>query len=211
MTRRLIALAATLLMSAPALAQTAVPAPADTAPATETPSAAVTGSYVFDVEHSQIVFRYDHAGLSTSYGVINGVTGTMTLDEAAPEKSSVEASFPLSAIAPIAPGLTSALNSKEFFDGAAPDTRVTFKSTEVKPEGKDAATMTGDLTLNGVTRPVTLEVKFNGTGEHMMTGKPLVGFHAEGTFKRSEFGLGAFAPAVGDEIGVDINVEGIKG
>ena len=75
----------------------------------------------------------------------------------------------------------------------------------------DVAKVTGDLTLNGVTRQVTLEVEITEAGAHPMTGKPVAGFDVEGKINRSEFGLGAFVPAVSDEISFDIAVEAGKG
>ncbi|WP_081962684.1 YceI family protein [Paracoccus sanguinis] len=221
---RSTALAALLgcALSGAALAQAAPAAPA--APATtEAPAAgagatdasatpaSISGTYVFDPEHSQIVFSYNHLGLSTSRGVINGVTGTVTLDEADPTKSKVEASFPLSAIRTVAPALDAHLLSDDFFKGQTPDTRVTFVSTEVVRGDDDEAKVTGDLTLNGVTRPVTLEVEITEAGAHPMTGKPVAGFDIEGKINRSDFGLGAFVPAVSDEISFDIAVEAGKG
>ena len=202
--------AAPATTEAPAANTPAAPAPAAAADASAIP-ASISGTYAFDPEHSQIVFSYNHLGLSTSRGVINGVTGTVTLDEADPTKSRVEASFPLSAIRTVAPALDAHLLSDDFFKGQTPDTRVTFVSTAVVRGDDDEAKVTGDLTLNGVTRQVTLEVEITEAGAHPMTGKPVAGFDIEGKINRSEFGLGAFVPAVSDEISFDIAVEAGKG
>ena len=188
--------------AAGAPATTAVPPAAD---------GDISGTYSFDPEHSQIVFTYEHMGFSTSHGMVNGVTGSVTLDKANPEASTVEASFPLSAIRTIAASLDTHLMSDDFFKGAAPDTPVTFRSTAVKMgDDDDEAEVTGDLTLNGVTRPVTLEVELKKAAAHPMTGKPAVGFDIETKLKRSDFNLGAFAPAVSDEVEIDIAVEASK-
>lgn len=203
--------AAPATTEAPAANTPAAPAPAAAAADASATPASISGTYAFDPEHSQIVFSYNHLGLSTSRGVINGVTGTVTLDEADPTKSRVEASFPLSAIRTVAPALDAHLLSDDFFKGQTPDTRVTFVSTEVVRGDDDEAKVTGDLTLNGVTRPVTLEVEITEAGAHPMTGKPVAGFDIEGKINRSEFGLGAFVPAVSDEISFDIAVEAGKG
>lgn len=214
------ALALSMSLALPLAAQTAAPdaaapggggAAPSTTPAAPADAPEIGGSYAFDPEHSQIVFTYDHLGFSTSRGVINGVTGTVTLDKADPAKSTVEASFPLSAIRTVAPSLDTHLFSADFLNGAAPETQVTFKSTSVKPEGDTEAEVTGDLTLNGVTRPVTLEVELNKAGAHPMTGKPAVGFDIEGRIKRSDFNLGGFAPAVSDEMEIEISVEASRG
>lgn len=200
-------LALALASGAPVLAQNAA-APAATAQA----SADIGGTYVFDPDHSQVVFSYNHMGFSTSHGTISGVNGTVTLDKADPAKSAVEASFPISAIHTITPALDEHLaGGKDFFNGAKPDTQVTFKSTSVKVEGDEEAEVTGDLTLNGVTKPVTLEVEITKAGDHPMSGKPTVGFSIEGKLNRSDFNLGAFVPAVSDEVTLEISVEASRG
>lgn len=216
-------------LAAPALAQDAAPpagapaadaaAPAAGAPpaATDAPAApaidpeAPAGNYVLDQEHSAIVFSYDHLGSSTSRGTIRGVSGTITLDPAAPANSKVEIAFPLSAIQTVSRQLDEQLFGPDLFDGAAPATAVTFTSTAVEPIGPDTARVTGDLLLNDVTAPVTLDVTLRRLGKHPMTGQPSAGFDITGTLNRSDFGLGAFAPAIGDEVGLEISVEAAKG
>lgn len=212
---------------APGTAAPAAAAPAAAAPAAADPAASaaaapaagaaaapadpeIGGTYTFDPEHSQIVFSYDHMGFSKSHGFVNGVTGSVTLDKADPSKSTVEASFPLGSLRTIAASLDTHIMGDDFFKGAAADTAVTFKSTSVKIEGDDEAKVTGDLTLNGVTKPVTLDVELKKAGAHPMTGKPAVGFDIETRIKRSDFNLGAFAPAVSDEVEIDIAVEASK-
>lgn len=206
-------LIAASLLTAAAAAQTPAPAaPAPAAPAAAAPVGDISGTYSFDPEHSQVVFSYQHLGFSTSRGMINGVEGTVVLDKADPAKSTVEARFPLSAIRTITPALDSHLaSSPDFLNGAPPDTAVTFKSTAVKVKDDDKAEVTGDLTLNGVTKPVTLNVEMVNAGIHPMTEKPAVSFDIEGSLKRSDFNLGAFAPAVSDEVKFDISVEAAKG
>ena len=216
-------------LAAPALAEDAAPlagppaadvaAPAAGAPpaATDAPAApaidpeAPAGDYVLDQEHSAIVFSYDHLGSSTSRGTIRGVSGTITLDPAAPANSKVDIAFPLSAIQTVSRQLDEQLFGPDLFDGAAPATAVTFTSTAVEPTGPDTARVTGDLLLNDVTAPVTLDVTLRRLGKHPMTGQPSAGFDITGTLNRSDFGLGAFAPAIGDEVGLEISVEAAKG
>lgn len=168
------------------------------------------GTYAFDPTHSQIMFSYDHMGFSTSRGFVNGLEGTITLDPADPSKSMVEASFPLSALRTVHATLDTHLMGPDFFNITGEAPLVTFKSTSVEIEEDDEARVTGDLTLNGVTRPVVLEVEFNGAGVDPMTQAPTVGFDIETQLKRSDFNLGAFAPAVDDEIEIDISVEAKK-
>lgn len=190
-------LALLALSALPALAQEA-------APAGET-------RWQLDPGHSQIVFGYDHLGFSTTRGLFGGLTGTITLDEAAPENASVEISFPVRSMLTGWQARFTDLMGADFFAAAeGGDEMVTFRSTKVEPKGENAAAVTGDLTLNGVTKPVVLEVKLNQQGENPVTGAPWIGFDAETTLKRSDFDLGAFAPAVGDEIEIEISVEAGK-
>lgn len=204
---------ALMLLAAPALAQTAPPAADAAQPAAAAPAAPsdISGTYTFDPDHSQAVFSYDHMGFSVSRGFVNGISGSVTLNKEDPAQSSVEASFPLSAIRTVTPALDEHLFSPELLNGAAPATAVTFRSTSVAPDGDDEAEVTGDLTLNGVTKPVVLKVELNKAAENPMSGKPSVGFEIEGKIKRSDFNLGAFAPAVSDEVEIDIAVEASKG
>lgn len=219
MTRTLSVLALSTLLAAPALAQTATdaqqapaaPDPAAQAAAAPAESGDISGAYVIDPAHSQIMFSYDHLGFSISHGMINGVTGTITLDAANPANSSVEASFPLSSIRTIDADLDQHMYGDQMLKGASPDTQVTFRSTSVELEDDDEAKVMGELTLNGVTAPVTLEVDLRKADAHPMTQKPAVGFVAEGEIKRSDFNLGMLAPAVSDEMEIRISVEAIKG
>ena len=207
------------------LAITALPLSAQTAAPTDAPSAAeapsaiadpaaeavVAGSYAFDPQHSHIVYTYEHMGFSTSTGLVRGVTGTITLDPADPAAATVEASFPLSSLKTVSADLDEHIMGPDFFNGEAPETAITFTSTTVEVTGDQTATVTGDLTLNGQTKPVTLDVTLRKAGEDPIVGALSVGFQATGTVKRSDFGLGAFAPAVSDEVQVTINVEAHKG
>ena len=212
-----------LVMAPPLAAQDAAPAeaPAAEAPATDAAAAPATkpgsdatmpdaGTYEFDPSHSQVVFSYDHMGFSTSHGFVNGVEGTIVLDPADPSKSSVEASFPLSALRTVDAELDEHLMGPDFFNVTGEAPLVTFKSTSVEPDGKDEARVTGDLTLNGITKPVVLEVEFNGAGLDPLTQAPTIGFSIESELKRSDFNLGAFAPMVDDEVEIDIDIEAKK-
>lgn len=203
---------------APAAAAETGPAP-DAAPAAASGPAAPPGSdqtmptagtYAFDPAHSQIVFDYNHMGFSTSHGFVNGVAGTITLDPANIGAATVEASFPLSALRTIDAQLDKHIMGPDFFNITGEPPVVTFKSTSVEADGDDEARVTGDLTLNGVTKPVVLEVEFRGAGLDPMTQAETVGFSAEAEIRRSDFNLSAFVPAVSDEIELEINVEAKK-
>lgn len=166
--------------------------------------------YDFDPSHSQVVFDYRHMGFSTSTGIINGITGKLVLDAQDPAKSSVEATIPLSGLRTVSEQLDEHLFGPDFFDTDASGAVATFKSTQVVPEDDDEAKVTGDLTLNGVTKQVVLDVDLNQIAAHPMTGKEAAGFDAEAEIRRSEFNLGKFAPAVADEVEIKITVEAVK-
>ena len=175
--------------------------------------AAPTGptQWQLDPGHSLIAFAYDHLGFSTTRGLFGGIEGRITLDEAAPENSAVEISFPVRAMLTGWQARFTDLMGPDFFDAAeGSEEQVTFTSTKVEPQGEKDARVTGDLTLNGVTKPVMLEVELNQQGENPVTGAPWIGFDAETTIKRSDFGLGQFVPAVGDEVEIEISVEAGK-
>lgn len=165
--------------------------------------------YAFDPSHSQILFSYDHLGFSTTWGLFSGFEGVIMLDEEDPSKSSVSTSFNARDIITGWDARTAHFLSDDFF-GADANPTVTFESTQVEVTGEDTARITGDLTMNGVTKPVVLEASLNRKAQHPMAGKPWIGFDATTTIKRSEFDMGMFAPAVGDEVALMISVEAMK-
>jgi len=123
-------------------------------------------------------------------------------------KSTVEVTLPLSGLNSFTAKFDEHLRSADFFDAAKFPT-ATFKSTKVEAAGTNKLTVTGDLTVKGVTKPVVLDVTVNGAGEHPMAKVPAVGFDATATLKRSDFGMGAYVPNVGDEIKVRITTEAL--
>lgn len=165
----------------------------------------------FDASHSQIVFTYNHLGFSTTTSMFSGFDGVINLDEAAPENSSVEVSFPVRTMLTGWEARFEHFMSGDFFDaGEGSDEMVTFTSTSVEVTDEDEARITGDLTLNGVTKEIVLEAELNQQGDHPQSGKPWIGFDAETKINRSDFDLGAFAPAVSDEVEIEISVEATK-
>lgn len=165
--------------------------------------------YVLDASHSQIVFSYNHLGYSTTYGMFSGFDGEIQFDQEDPAASSVAVSFP---VASMLTGWEARLGhflSADFFD-ATEDELVTFVSTSIEVTGENTALITGDLTLNDVTKSVVLDAKLNQAGDHPMAGQPWAGFDATTTLVRSDFNLGQFAPFVSDEVPVMISVEAMK-
>lgn len=164
-------------------------------------------AYQFDTSHSQIVFDYNHLGFSTTTGMFSGIEGTINFDQEDPASSSVEATFPVASLMTGDKGRDEHFLSADFFGSEAATPEVTFTSTSIEVTGDNTALITGDLTLNGVTKEVVLDTVLNQQGEHPMENKPWLGFDATTTLLRSDYNLGMFAPAVSDEVEVSISVE----
>ncbi|MET4677187.1 MULTISPECIES: YceI family protein [unclassified Luteibacter] len=164
-------------------------------------------TYKLDPTHTMVLFSWNHFGFSNPTANLGQVDGTLVYDEAAPTKSTVEVTLPLSGLDTFVPKLDEHLKSADFLD-AAKYPNITFKSTKVVSAGKDKLKVTGDLTAHGVTKPVTLDVTLNKVGPHPMMKVQSVGFDATATIKRSDFGVGAYVPNVSDEIKIRITTEG---
>ena len=147
-----------------------------------------------DKNHSQLKFDITHLGISTVSGAFTDFDATIV--SAKPDFS--DATFELTAkTASINTGVEKRndhLKSADFFDAATIPT-LTFKSTGLKSTGKDKFDLSGELTMHGVTKPVTLELTYRGTIVNQMNKKQVAGFRAVGTVKRADFGIGSkFAP-----------------
>lgn len=211
---RPVLLAAALAVGLAACKQvTPPPAATQTPPAATAPVAdavpavqAQSGTYQLDPMHTIVLAQWNHMGFSNpSLNFANG-TGTLVYDAANPSASSVQVTFPLSGITSFTPDFDTHLASANFFDSARfPE--ATFKSTSVAAAGTNRFTVTGDLTIKGIAKPVTLDVTLNGAGEHPMTKAQSIGFDATATVKRSDWGLDYAAPAVSDEVRLRITTE----
>ena len=162
-------------------------------------------TYKLDDTHTSVTFQWTHFGFSHPSGKFSNAVGTVTLDEATPANSSVEVSFAIAGINTGVAMLDEHLKSDKWFDAAKFPT-ATFKSTKVDPTSATTAKVTGDLTIHGITKPVTLDVTLNQKAPNMMK-KITAGFTAKGTINRSDFGIGAYVPAVSDQIDLYIEAE----
>jgi Uncharacterized conserved protein len=170
------------------------------------------GHYAADPQHTLVEWRVDHMGLSPYYGLFGQVTGTLDINPARPEQARLAVDIPIRSLSVASEELKQHLFKAPEKAGAAPDFfgpqpgSARFVSTMVKVSGEDMAELTGNLTLNGETRPVTLDVKFYGAGKSppQMGGGENIGFEATGTIKRSEFGLGFGVPMVSDAVELHI-------
>ncbi len=164
-------------------------------------------TYTLDPDHTQVLFSWSHFGYSNPGANLGLGSGTLVFDEQHPERSSVQVSLPLSKLDTHVAALDKHLQQADFLD-AGKYPQVTFKSTRVQPMGGNRFKVTGDLTMHGVTRPVALDATLNRIGVHPMTQRQSIGFGATTRIKRSEFGVGAHVPDVGDELTVRITTEG---
>ena len=174
------------------------------------PALAAPEAWTLDPSHSQIVFDYNHLGFSTGTGMFSGFEGEIMFDQEDPAASSVNVSFPVRSMLTGWEARFEHFMSPDFFDAADDSEMVTFQSTAIEVTGENTANITGDLTLNGVTKSVVLDAKLNQVGDHPMEGKPWAGFDATTTLLRSDYNLGMFAPFVSDEVNVMISVEAMK-
>lgn len=176
---------------------------------TAAPAFAAGERYILDASHSQIVFSYNHLGYSTNYGMFSGFAGEIVFDETDPAASSVTVSFPVRSMLTGWEERFEHFMSGDFF-GASDTEMVSFASTDIEVTGEGTAMITGDLTMNGVTKQVVLDATLNQIGEHPMAKKPWAGFSASTTLLRSDYNVGNFAPFVSDEVAVEISLEAMK-
>ena len=177
---------------------------------TATGALAASEKYMLDASHSQIVFSYNHLGYSTTYGMFSGFEGETMFDQDNPAASSVSVSMPVMSMLTGWEQRFGEFMSDDFF-GAAEGDLVTFTSTGIEVTGDTTAKITGDLTINDVTKSVVLDANLNQVAPHpAKDGQLWAGFDASTTLLRSDFGLGLYAPYVSDEVEVTISIEAGK-
>lgn len=195
-----------LVLAALALAAAAAPviaqAPAGLPGSTDR-SQVKAGTYPVDPAHTQVTWTVNHMGFSMLSGQFGAGSGSITVDPANPNATKVDITFPVDKLSVTSAAFAEHLKGDDFFDVANHPT-ARFVSTGVTPAG-DRWTMNGNLTIKGVTKPVQLTVRFVGAGTNPMSKKLNFGFHATGSIKRSEFGLGMAVPAVSDKVDLSIN------
>ena len=174
---------------------------------TKVPSEVTAGAYKLDSDHGKITWSVSHMGFSTYTGQFVNVQAELSLNPINPSASTLTVTIPLTDVLTGSTGLNGHLQTADFFDTANHPT-ATFVSRSVTVDADDAheATVVGDLTLRGVTKPVTIEVEFNQAGPSMGNTYK-AGFDGEATIRRSDFGITYGIPmGLGDE--VDLHIEG---
>ena len=204
--RRIALIALPLLLATPLVAQQMA------RPGSRSTAAITGGTYTVDPNHTLIGWRVDHMGFNDYFGIFGESTGTLVLDPKNPNTAKVDITIPISKVTTASAGLTAHLlragkdgGKPDFFGPAPADAH--FVSTMVMAKGMKAM-IHGNLTLNGVTKPVVLDAEFAGAGKAppMMGGKENVGFHAKTVIKRSDFGVMMGIPVVSDAVALDISV-----
>ena len=164
-------------------------------------------TYRLDRDHTFPRFTYDHLGYSIQLGRFDRTTGTVVLDKEA-RTASVDVTIDVKSVN-TGTALDEHLRGPDFFDTARFPT-ATFKSTRVVFEGDRPATIEGELTLKGVTRPVSLKVTSFKAAFHPMHRKDAVGAMASTTIRRSDFGVDKYVPLVSDEVHLEVAIEAVR-
>ena len=178
------------------------------AAATTLPAVAAPATFVLDEAHSFPRFSYSHFGFSTQLSRFDKTTGTVVFDAAA-KTGAVDIVIDTKSVNTGFETFNEHIQGEDFLDTAKYPT-ATFKSTKVVFEGDKPTAVEGNLTLKGVTKPVTLKVTAFQAMPHPMLKKDAIGANATTTVKRSDFNMGKYAPNVGDEVTIDIGIEAIK-
>lgn len=163
-------------------------------------------TYKIDPNHTDVTASWNHMGFSNPIAHFGQVDGAIVYDPAHVGQSSVNVTIPLAGLNSHVAKFDEHLRSADFFD-AAKYPAITFRSTKVEPAGDNKLRVFGDLTVKDVTKPVVLDVTLNKMGDHPMAKRPAIGFDATTTIKRSDFGVGAYAPAVSDAVTIRITTE----
>ena len=167
------------------------------------PTAVKAGTYKVESYHTQISFSISHFGFTDYSGFFSGASGSLQLQPASLTASKLEVSVPVASVLTTVPQLDKELKGEQWFD-TAKYPNATFTSTQVRATGKDTAEIDGDLTLHGVTKPVTLAAHLVGSGVNPLDKSFTVGFEATGVIKRSDFGVKQYVPLVGDDVRLTI-------
>lgn len=173
-------------------------------------AAAEPVAYRFDTDHTEISFYWNHVGISRQHAHFDELDGTIVIDEETPANSKLELTIPAASISSGVPKFDEHLKSADFFE-VEKYGEITFVSREIVKTGPESGRIVGDLTIKGITKPVTLHVTRTFKGEHPLSGmNPAFedafyqGFEAEARVLRSDWGLDMYAPLVSDWVEIEI-------
>jgi polyisoprenoid-binding protein YceI len=164
------------------------------------------GSYQIDPQHTSVLFKLQHMGMSTFVGRFNQVEASLEFDPQHMEQAKLTAAIAIPGLDVNNPVLAQTLLGSDWFD-ATRYPQAVFTTTSVTVIDAKHAAFTGDLRLHGVTAPIVLDVFFQGSGDNLLTGRYTLGFEAYAHFKRSAFGIDYLIPAIGDDIRIEVFAE----
>jgi polyisoprenoid-binding protein YceI len=164
-------------------------------------------TYNVEPNHTYANFSYSHMGLSTQISKFSKTSGTVTYDKVA-KTGAVDVTIDMTSVDTGSTLFNGHIQGADFLDTAAFPS-ATFKSTKVVFQGDKPATIEGNLTIKGVTKPVTLTVNHFNNIAHPMMKKDAIGANASTVIKRTEFNAGKYAPLVGDDVTITISLEAI--
>ena len=191
--------------SAPAPSSTQRRAPA-TAPGAKDTARIQSGSYTVDPAHTLIGWEVSHFGFNPYFGQFGNATGTLVIDRTNPSAARVDITIPIDSLSVVSSALRTHMLGADFFDQTNHASARFVSNRIVIDEDGDEATIHGTLTIKGVSKPVVLEADFTGAGQHPMNNKLNIGFDAETTIRRSDFGINYGIPMVSDEVKLNISV-----
>ncbi|MFO1206965.1 MAG: YceI family protein [Burkholderiales bacterium] len=172
------------------------------------PAFAAPESYTIDPRHTFPMYEVNHLGFSTQRGRFNTTSGKITIDREA-KRGTVQVTIDTSSVSSGVPKLDEHLRGEDFFD-VAQHPSMTFKSSNLKFDGDVPVAAEGEITIRGVTKPLTLTITSFKCGVHPVAKKEVCGADANATVKRSDFGMKYALPALGDDVKLVINVEALK-
>jgi polyisoprenoid-binding protein YceI len=186
------------------LAAAVVPAAAQPAPGIQGVEGVQAGVYLIDTKETLVRYSTLHMGLNEFWGTFPGAKGTLTIDPKDVASAKLDVTVPVAAVETTNRELNGLFFSDQFFDADKYPT-MHFVSTGVTSTGERTAKVAGTLTLHGITRPVVLDVTFNGAGPNAFSKVLTLGFKAEGVVKRSDFGMGKYVPIVSDATTITVS------
>jgi polyisoprenoid-binding protein YceI len=195
---RILLSAATLLVATSAFAD----APAG--PANSDPAAVKAGNYAVEASHTRTQFAISHLGFSDWYGDFTGASGSLSIDPTNIAATKLDIAIPVSSVSTTNAKLDEELKSAAWL-GAEQFPTIRFVSTKIVRTSPKAAAISGNLTLHGVTRPVVLAATFNGAGVNPLSKAYTIGFNGTTAIKRSDYGVKAYVPLIGDDVTIRIS------
>lgn len=165
-------------------------------------------TYQVDPVHTSLVFRVKHMNTAFVYGMFRDIKGTVVVDEANPARSSINLEVNADSVFTANEQRDNHLRSPDFFNTRQFPT-ITFRSTSIRRVNANTVQVQGNLTMRGVSRPVTATVNLTGKGKNAQ-GRDIIGFETTFNIRRSEFGIRYGLPGLGDEVRVTLSVEAIR-